>query len=86
MRVHAALCASQSCDNPAARLRTETEDGGECGTEGKAQPEIVINLPGSAAFVCGAAQFLSVLSLGGAENLSASRLAAETRPKLFFPF
>lgn len=59
------LCASQSCDNTSPRLRKEIQDGGECGTEGKAQPEIIINLLGCEAIDCWVTQFFRGLSLMG---------------------
>lgn len=60
-----APCASQSCDNTSPRLRKEIQDGGECGTEGKAQPEIIINLVGYRAFDCQVPQRVSDLSVRG---------------------
>lgn len=47
------------------RLRKEIQDGGECGTEGKAQPEIIINLSVCCAFDCHVGRRFGDLSLRG---------------------
>ena len=83
MRVHALLCASQSRDSISPRLRIEIQDGGECGTEGKAQPEVVINLPSCEVFAGRVAHFLATLSPEVTVILSDGGFATQTRKEVY---
>lgn len=56
------ICPLRAAVAPAHPVQ---QDGGECGTEGKAQPEIIINLLGCEAFDCRVTQlFVGVSPVG----------------------